>query len=67
MPTTRPRRAANHRAATVAPSTSAVMPVPMPITTPHNSINCQTFVIASDATSAEATISSADSVTLRRP
>ena len=51
----------------VAPSTSAVMPVPMPITTPHSSIKCQTFVIASDATSPEATTSSADSVTLRSP
>ena len=67
MPTTSPRRAANQRAAMVAPNTSAVMPVPMPITTPHSSINCQTFVMASDVTSAEATISSADSVTLRRP
>ncbi len=67
MPTTSPRRAANQRAAMVAPSTSAVMPVPMPITTPHSSINCQTFVIASEVTSADATTSSAVSVTLRRP
>ena len=67
MPTTSPRRAANQRAAMVAPSTSAVMPVPMPITTPHSSINCQTFVMASEVTSAEATTSSADSVTLRSP
>ena len=49
----------------VAPSTSAVMPVPIPM--PPSSINCQIFVIASEATSAEATISRADSVTLRRP
>ena len=67
MPTTRPRRWANQRVAMVAPSTSAVMPVPMPITTPHNSISCQTFVMASEATSAEITISCAASVTLRRP
>ncbi len=67
IPTTSPRRAANHRAAMVAPSTSAVMPVPIPITTPHSNVNCQTLVIASDITSAEATISNADSVTLRRP
>jgi glyoxylase-like metal-dependent hydrolase (beta-lactamase superfamily II) len=26
------------------------MPVPMPTTTPHSNINCQTFVIASDTT-----------------
>ena len=49
MPTTRPRRAVNQRAATVAPSTSAVMPVPIPTTTPHSSISCQTFVMASEA------------------
>jgi len=67
IPTASPRRAENQRAATVAPSTSAVMPVPIPTTTPHNSINCQSFVIASDVTSAEATISKADSTTLRRP
>ncbi len=67
MPTTRPRRATNQRAAMVAPSTSAVMPVPIPITTPHSSINCQTFVIASEATRPETTMSCADSATLRRP
>ncbi len=67
IPTTSPRRVANQRAAMVAPSTSAVMPVPMPITTPHSNINCQICVIASEATSAEATISSADNVTFRRP
>ena len=67
IPTTRPRRALNQRAATVAPRTSAVIPVPMPITTPHSNSKCQTFVMASEAKSAEATIRSADSVTLRRP
>ena len=40
---------------------------PMPITTPHSSISCQTFVIASETSSADTTIKSADSVTLRRP
>ena len=67
MPTTSPRRATNQRVAMVAPSTSAVMPVPMPMTTPHSSISCQTFVMASEATSAETTMSCAASVTLRRP
>ena len=67
MPTTSPRRAANQRAAIVAPRTSAVMPVPSPITTPHSNTNCQTCVIASDATRPDTTMSSADSVTLRRP
>ncbi|MEH2589158.1 hypothetical protein V1273_002997 [Bradyrhizobium sp. AZCC 1721] len=67
MPTTRPRRATNQRAAIVAPSTSAVMPVPSPIITPHSSMSCQTCVIASDAARPETTISSASSVTLRSP
>ena len=67
MPTTRPRRAVNQRAAMVAPSTSAVMPVPRPITTPHSSTNCQICVMNSDATRPEATTSNDVSVTLRRP
>jgi hypothetical protein len=40
-PTASPRRAENQRVATVAPSTSAVMPVPRPTTTPHDRTNCQ--------------------------
>ena len=36
--------------ATVAPSTSAVMPVPTPITTPQSSTSCQTSVMKSEAT-----------------
>ena len=36
MPTTRPRRSANQRVATVAPRTSATMPVPRPTTTPQS-------------------------------
>jgi hypothetical protein len=67
IPTTSPRRAANQRVAMVAANTSAVMPVPMPMTTPHSNTNCQICVIASEATSAETTISNADSVTLRKP
>ena len=67
MPTTRPRRATNQRAAIVAPNTSAVIPVPIPMTTPHSNINCQTSVIASEASRPETTTSCAASVTLRRP
>ena len=67
MPTTRPRRATNQRAAIVAPSTSAVMPVPSPITTPHSSISCQTCVMNSDATRPETTTSCADSVDVAQP
>ncbi|MHC2737492.1 hypothetical protein ACVMFA_003263 [Bradyrhizobium liaoningense] len=53
--------------AIVAPSTRAVMPVPIPITTPHSAMSCQTSVMPSESTSAETTISCATSVTLRRP
>ena len=67
MPTTSPRRPTNQRVAMVAPSTSAVMPVPRPITTPHSSIRCQILVMASEPSSADTTISCAASVTLRRP
>jgi hypothetical protein len=44
-PTARPRRAENQRVATVAPSTSAVMPEPSPTTTPQNSSSCQRWRI----------------------
>ncbi len=45
MPITRPRRSENQRVATVAPRTSAVMPVPRPTTIPQNSIRCHTALI----------------------
>ena len=45
---TRPRRSANQRVATVAPSTSATIPVPKPTITPQSATSCQTSVIASD-------------------
>jgi len=40
----------NQRVATVAPRTSAVMPVPTPITTPQSATSCQTCVMNSDTT-----------------
>ena len=43
------------------------MPVPMPTTTPHSSINCQNFVIRSESIRAESTTNSARRVTLRTP
>ena len=57
----------NQRVAIVALSTKAVMPVPMPTTTPHSRISCQTWFMPSDSTSAVTTVNSAVSVTLRRP
>ncbi|MNW05236.1 hypothetical protein D3C71_2014540 [compost metagenome] len=44
-PTTSPRRLSNQRVATVAPSTSAVMPVPTPSTTPQIATRCQSSVM----------------------
>ena len=39
-PMASPRRATNHRFTTVAPSTSAAIPLPMPTITPHTSTSC---------------------------
>ena len=41
MPITRPRFLVNQRVATVAASTFAAVPVPVPTTTPHSNISCQ--------------------------
>ena len=57
----------NQRVATVALSTSAVMPVPKPTTTPHSRISCQIFVTPSDSNRLAVTIEIEISATLRRP
>ena len=44
-PVTRPRWVWNHRFATIAPSTRAIAPVPMPMQTPHSSQSCHGCVI----------------------
>ena len=67
MPTTRPRWCWNQRAATVAPSTSATMPVPRPIRTPHSATSCQSSVIASEATTPAETMPIAAMTTNRTP
>ena len=66
-PTISPRRAVNHRVATVAPSTSAVMPVPTPTTTPQSSISCQSSVMTSDPPMPSAISTSAVATTRRSP
>ncbi len=48
IPITNPRRVLNQRVATVAPSTNAVIPVPVPMITPQSSTNCQRLVIKND-------------------
>src|SRR6476619_118815 len=44
-PVTRPRRASNHRVATVATKPIEIEPVPTPTRTPHNSTSCQLVVM----------------------
>src|SRR3954447_20684884 len=44
-PVTRPRRASNHRVATVATKPIEIEPVPTPTNTPHNSTSCQLVVM----------------------
>lgn len=64
---TRPRRATNHRLATIAPNTRAIAPVPTPTKTPHNSHNCQAEVITMVSALPEPTTKSASATTLRMP
>ncbi len=66
-PTTRPRRFSNQRAATVAPSTSAVMPVPRPMTTPHNPTICHSSVMKMEPISPREIMTRAAVTTRRRP
>ena len=67
MPTTSPRRCWNQRAATVAPSTSATMPVPRPISTPQSATSCQSSVMNSEARTPDDTMPIAATTTARTP
>ena len=64
-----PGRAArvNQRVATVAASTMAVSPVPMPTTRPQSTMSCHTCVMASDASSPPAISTAAQIMTRRKP
>ena len=64
-PTTRPRWAVNQRLATMAPSTSAVKPVPQPSTNPHSTNSCHSCVTA-EASAIALAISVADVTMMRR-
>ena len=66
-PMTSPRRAANQRATTVAPSTRAVAPLPVPTTTPHSKISCQDRVISGVRATPYAMQPSAMSIVRRSP
>ena len=66
-PSTRPRRSTNQRLATVAPSTIAVRPVPMPTTTPQSIRSCQKAVMTVASSSAAEIRPTAMVMTRRRP
>ncbi len=66
-PTTSPRRWANQRVATVAPRTRAIMPEPVPHSTPQSSRSCQTSVMANEAVMPATIRSSAAATTGRMP
>ena len=61
-PVTRPRRASNHRVATVATKPIEIDPVPTPTSTPHSSTSCQLAVMNTlSADPAAMSISAAES------
>ena len=66
-PITSPRRRTNQRLAIVAANTSAIEPVPSPISTPHDSTNCQPAVTNTVSPLPSATSTSAVLVTNRMP
>ena len=66
-PSTSPRRATNHRFATAAPSTAAAIPVPIPLSTPHNKVSCHREFIAAPAAVLTAIRDSPTSITARAP
>ncbi len=67
MPVTRPRRAVNHRLATVAAKTSAIEPVPTPTRTPQHATSCQLEVMRVVSALPSAMASSAVVTTRRIP
>ena len=66
-PITSPRRWSNQRVATTAASTIEVPPVPVPTSTPHNSISCHWLCIRVERATDAASSARAASMTRRRP
>ena len=66
-PVTRPRRATNHRLATVDAKTVAMQPDPTPTTTPQSRNSCHGSVIRVVPSAPSAMTIRAMTVTLRRP
>ena len=67
MPVTRPRWVWNQRLATIAPSTRAIAPVPMPMNTPQSSHSCHGCVISRVSALATPTTTSAVATVRRTP
>ena len=67
MPVTSPRWVWNHRLATIAPSTRAIAPVPMPMNTPQSSHSCHGCVIRVVRPLATPTTTSAVATVRRTP
>ena len=67
MPMTSPRRPTNQRLATTAPSTSAVMPVPMPSIRLQTMKSCQSCDASVTSAMPEPTSASPTHITARRP
>jgi hypothetical protein len=65
MPVTSPRCVWNQRFATTAPSTSAIAPVPTPMSSPHSSQSCHGSVMSIVSPLAAPTTTSAH-ITVRR-
>ncbi len=67
MPVTSPRWRSNQRLATTAPRTSAIAPVPMPMSTPQSSQSCHAEVITVVAALDRPTTTSATATVRRTP
>ncbi len=66
-PSTSPRRCTNHRFATVAPSTAAAIPVPIPPRIPHRNVSCHRAFSAAPAAVLTTISDSPASITTRVP
>jgi len=66
-PATRPRRATNHRLATIAARGIAIAHVAVPLTTPQSRYSCQVAVMPIVRSEETAIVTSATSITRRMP
>ncbi|PFX04980.1 hypothetical protein CJ469_00390 [Nocardia farcinica] len=66
-PMTSPRRRTNQRLAMVAANTSAIAPVPVPISSPQHTSSCQEAVMNTLPPAPSATSSNAAETTCRMP